>query len=68
MSFTDIINDQSMFVNETTTMYMQRKPGYTSHPEPADQERAVPETKQPQPTNKPIRKTDPSHRSFDEEE
>ena len=39
-----------------------------SQPEPDHQERAVTDTKQPDPTNQPIRKTDPSHHAFHDEE
>ena len=40
----------------------------SSQPEPDHQERAVPETKQPDPSNQSIRKTDPSHHAFHDEE
>ena len=40
----------------------------SSQPEPDHQERAVTDTKQPDPSNQPIRKTDPSSHAFHDEE
>ena len=67
MKYYMIIQDESMFVNQLSVFSTQR-PGYSSYPEPSDQERAVPETKQPKATNTPVRKTDPSRFLHDEEE
>jgi hypothetical protein len=67
MKYYSVIQDESMFVNELSVQ-SPRKPGYSSHPEPSEQERAVPETKQPKPTNTPVRKTDPSGIPFGDEE
>ena len=40
----------------------------SSQPEPDHQERAVTDTKQPDPSNQPMRKTDPSRQAFHDEE